>query len=325
MYTGCEVQWTSYIRNSKMNLIKKILFIFFASYSLSVNANVPSWSFDNVNNGWDSPSLAEMYFHYSETQRQWAWELLGKYSFKGDEKILDFGCGDGKVTAELSRLVSNGSVLGVDLSSEMLHLAQIKFPSYAYSNLEFKKSNSLTFANFSENLSQYDMICSFAVFHLVANPLETLKNLKRHLKSTGKIFLVIPTGTNPTIYQAADEIFAKYNIEAPWAKRGVNESQTMRTLDGCSFFLKEAGYQILSLELVDIENAFYSPDELIIWMMGTVTANWNVPFSLSRPFFTDLVQRMYELDPTLIDNEGRVRFKMPRIHATAEQISRGNI
>ena len=261
-----------------------------------------------------------MYFHYSETQRQWAWELLGKHRFKGNEKILDFGCGDGKITAEISHLVPDGSVLGVDLSPEMLRLAQIKFPQYAYPNLVFRRSSSLVFADFSENSSLYDVICSFAVFHLVAEPLETLKNLKQGLKSTGRLLLVIPTGTNPTIYQVANDIFTKYNIDSPWANQKVKDCQTMRTLEGCSYFLKEAGYHILSLDLIETENAFYSLEELITWMMGTVTANWNIPISHSRAFFTDLVQRMHELDSTLIDQEGRVRFKMPRIHAVAEPL-----
>jgi trans-aconitate 2-methyltransferase len=304
-----------------MRVLHHILLTFlFSVHLIFLEGNVPNWSFDSTNTGWNSHSLAEMYFHYSETQRQWAWELLGKHRLKGNEKILDFGCGDGKITAELSRLVPDGNVLGVDLSSEMLHLAQIKFPQYAFPNLEFKQSSSLIFADFSSNSSLYDVICSFAVFHLVANPLEILKNLKHSLKSNGRLLLVIPTGTNPTIYQAADEIFTKYNIDSPWGNQKIKESQTMRTLEGCSYFLKEASYRIVSLDLIETENAFYSLEELITWMMGTVTANWNIPISQSRAFFTDLVQRMYELDSALIDQEGRVRFKMPRIHVVAEPL-----
>ncbi|HSX38734.1 MAG TPA: methyltransferase domain-containing protein [Chlamydiales bacterium] len=296
--------------------VKIILFNLITSASLLFSADVPNWSFNDIHNGWNCEPLTHLYFHYSETQRQWAWELLGKSPFKGDENILDFGCGDGKITAEMSHLVPNGSIIGIDLSTEMLHLAQIKFPHYAYPNLEFKKSDSLTFSDFPE-APLYDVICSFSVFHLVANPLDTLKNLKSRLKLTGKLQLVIPTGTNSVLYRAANEIFSKYNIEAPWSKTVGNENPTMRTLDGCSYFLKEAGYDILSLEIINTENAFYDLDEFIVWMVGTVTANWNIPFSLSRTFFTDLVQRMYELEPQMIDEEGGVRFQMPRIHAIA--------
>lgn len=44
---------------------------------------------------------------------------------------------------------------------------------------------------------------------------------------------------------------------------------------------------------------------------------WQIPLSIARNFYTDLVYRMYDLDPTMIDQEERVRFKMPRIHLIA--------
>jgi len=69
--------------------------------------------------------------------------------------------------------------------------------------------------------------------------------------------------------------------------------------------------------MVDTDNPFYDKEELIVWMMGNTTANWNIPFSISRSFFSDLVERMSLLDPNLIDEEGRIHFKLSRIHLTA--------
>jgi ubiquinone/menaquinone biosynthesis C-methylase UbiE len=45
-----------------------------------------------------------------------------------DEHILDVGCGDGKVTAELARAVPKGSVTGIDASPEMIRFARKTFP-----------------------------------------------------------------------------------------------------------------------------------------------------------------------------------------------------
>src|SRR5579871_2434148 len=106
----------------------------------SLHASVPDWAFDDVHKGWSSDALAKTYFHYSEMQRQWAWEILGKLPLNGSETILDFGCGDGKITAQISRLIPRGKILGVDLAPEMLHIAHIKFPPCAYPNLTFKRS-----------------------------------------------------------------------------------------------------------------------------------------------------------------------------------------
>ncbi len=48
---------------------------------------------------WD----AEDYARNSSAQLEWATELMVKLALKGDEALLDIGCGDGKIMAELSR------------------------------------------------------------------------------------------------------------------------------------------------------------------------------------------------------------------------------
>ncbi len=45
----------------------------------------------------------EEYNKSSSKQQKWAHELILKLDFKGDERVLDIGCGDGKVTAEIAR------------------------------------------------------------------------------------------------------------------------------------------------------------------------------------------------------------------------------
>ncbi len=223
-----------------MNKLRTILLSLSILTSFSLTAtNVSSLTLTDVDGGWNSDSLAKLYFHNSETQRQWAWESISKLSLSGDEKILDFGCGDGKVSADMARLVKNGTVLGIDISEKMIHVARIYFPSYAFPNLQFKNSASITFSDLPGN-QDYDLVSSFAVFHLISNPLEVLKNLKTHLKPSGKLLLVVPTGKNPALFQAANEIFQNYGMEAPWNKKDNPNAQSMRTLDGCAFFRKRS-------------------------------------------------------------------------------------
>jgi trans-aconitate methyltransferase len=83
---------------------------------------------------WDAADYAAN----SIVQQTWARELIAKLKLHGDEHILDVGCGDGKVTAELARAVPRGSVTGVDASAEMIKFAKKTFPPSEISNLKFQ-------------------------------------------------------------------------------------------------------------------------------------------------------------------------------------------
>ena len=63
----------------------------------------------------------------SAVQQTWARELIARLNLRGDEHILDVGCGDGKVTAEIARAVPRGSVTGIDASAEMIAFARKTF------------------------------------------------------------------------------------------------------------------------------------------------------------------------------------------------------
>jgi trans-aconitate methyltransferase len=74
----------------------------------------------------------------SAAQQIWARELIAQLNLRGDEHILDVGCGDGKVTAELAHAVPKGSVTGIDASPEMIRFARKSFPPGKHPNLEFQ-------------------------------------------------------------------------------------------------------------------------------------------------------------------------------------------
>ena len=84
---------------------------------------------------WD----AREYEKHSQGQLKWARELIEKISLKGTENVLDLGCGDGKVTADISKIVSEGSIIGVDNSAEMIKLAKDRHSEAIYPNLSFQE------------------------------------------------------------------------------------------------------------------------------------------------------------------------------------------
>ena len=91
---------------------------------------------------WD----ATTYDRISDAQESWGHEIIEYRKWKGNEIVLDAGCGSGRLTKILSHKVPQGKVIAVDSDSSMIRLAKenlIKF-----SNIEFIKMDV------SENLQK---------------------------------------------------------------------------------------------------------------------------------------------------------------------------
>jgi SAM-dependent methyltransferase len=56
---------------------------------------------------------------------------------RAKDRVLDIGCGTGRSTRDVARLATRGSVLGVDLSSQMLELARERSAADGLTNVQF--------------------------------------------------------------------------------------------------------------------------------------------------------------------------------------------
>jgi trans-aconitate 2-methyltransferase len=69
---------------------------------------------------WD----AQTYDKVSDPQYEWGLEVLERLELKGDEYVMDAGCGSGRVTAKLLEMLPEGRVLCVDASEQMMAKAR---------------------------------------------------------------------------------------------------------------------------------------------------------------------------------------------------------
>ena len=66
----------------------------------------------------------QKYEQASRHQKEWGQKLFSDLHLNGNESILDLGCGDGVLTEQLSMLVPEGSVIGIDASIGMIDTAK---------------------------------------------------------------------------------------------------------------------------------------------------------------------------------------------------------
>tara|TARA_Y100000996_G_scaffold394381_1_gene358683 strand:- start:1849 stop:3900 length:2052 start_codon:yes stop_codon:yes gene_type:complete len=149
--------------------------------------------------------------------------------------ILDFGCGTGSSAINLSRLLNNTKIIGIDNDETLIDIAKQKAIHYGYANLKFFYSNKF----FSNDSNKYDFILLSGVHeHLTKKERITLMPLLwRKLKPNGIIFInQTPyrwsifenhTSTLPFINYMSDSIAIKY---AKRFSKRVRETETWHEL-----------------------------------------------------------------------------------------------
>ena len=128
---------------------------------------------------------SEEYRQHSTGQQDWGRELIRKLHLQGTEQVLDIGCGDGRITAEIAKILTTGSITGIDSSPQMIGLAKKQFPSDQYGNLSFEimDGSCLIFRE------QFDIVFSNAALHWVTDHKPVLAGIYKSLKPGGKILL----------------------------------------------------------------------------------------------------------------------------------------
>ena len=121
---------------------------------------------------------AERYKKASAHQRQWGKKLIAELDLKGNERILDLGCGDGGITVQLAKLVPNGLVVGIDASQGMIEAAR---NTYKAENMRFDLMD-IGAIDFDD---EFDVVFSNAALHWVKGHERLIANVYRSLRASG--------------------------------------------------------------------------------------------------------------------------------------------
>jgi trans-aconitate 2-methyltransferase len=120
------------------------------------------------------------YDEIADPMFEWGMASLATLSVKGNERVLDAGCGSGRLTEELLGLLPEGSVVALDFSPKMMEQARQRLSKYG-DRAEFVEASLQDF----ELSDPVDGVFSNAVFHWVPDHSEMFKSLHRALKPGG--------------------------------------------------------------------------------------------------------------------------------------------
>ena len=160
---------------------------------------------------------------YSERVKEF-YELLNV-----KDSILDLGCGPGNVSKQLLSYGKEFSIIGVDLSEEMVKLAQQNVPNANFSCHDIRN------INFEEE-SFHAIIMSFCIVHLTGDEMILLiKKVSKYLKKNGKVFLSFMQGDNEifeTTSFSNEEIYFKFymssEVERILKDNGISTLKTIK-------------------------------------------------------------------------------------------------
>ena len=255
----------------------------------------------------------EAYAKSSSAQKKWAEELISKIRIRGDERVLDIGSGDGKITVQIASLLPHGSAVGIDNSPEMVEFARGKFPVSSWSNLSFQfgDASDLRYEN------EFDLVVSFACLHWILDHGPVLEGIKRGLKIGGRLFLQFGgAGNAEEILEVVDEMisedrWAKYfkQFSFPYGFFGIEEYKG---------WLAQAGLRAVRVELIPKDMVQPGRSGLTSWIEST----WlpyieSIPEELRRDFVDEMVEGYASTHP--LDDDGQIHVKMMRLEVEAEK------
>ena len=247
----------------------------------------------------------------SVVQQTWARELIGKLNLGGDEHILDVGCGDGKVTAEIAWALPRGAVTGIDASAEMIAFAKKTFPRKKFTNLEFHAMDArrIKFAR------RFDLVFSNAALHWVDDHEKFLRGAAAALKPGGR--LVVSCGGKGN----AQDVFVALRPEmrlAHWRQffRKIPEPYFFYAPDEYKKWLAKAGFQAHRIRLAPKDATYPGADGFATWLRTTwIPYVQRVPESAREEFIAAVTRRYVSKHPP--DAENKVHVRMVRLEIDA--------
>jgi trans-aconitate 2-methyltransferase len=233
---------------------------------------------------------AELYGQRSGLQKAMAAEVLALLELRGTERVLDVGCGEGRITAEIAARVPRGSVAGVDSSHNMIDLASSQFGPNVQPNLRFQVAD----ARHLPFREEFDLVVSFNALHWIPEQELALQSIHAALRPGGVAQLrLVPAGERKSIENVLEET----RLSSRWSSyfEGFHDPYLHLTLEQYAMLAEQNGFHV---ERIHSESkAWDFGSRAVFFAFSSVTTvEWTrrLPDNDKSPFVNEVLDR-YQL------------------------------
>ena len=259
---------------------------------------------------WDAAEYEEV----SAPQTSWGASFLEIFlerrGLRGDERVVDAGCGTGRVTELLLRHLPNGKVLAVDASGAMVEVARERFAGDSRVRVERQDLLRL------EVERPVDVIFSTATFHWIMDHDRLFGRLARALKPGG--MLVAQCGGKGNIARTlavTEQVMSEERFRGFFA--GWDEGWNFADPGTTRVRLEAAGFEEIETWLHEEPTEFGSVDELARFLKTVVLRQHLafLPEEARDPFASAVAGRLAEEGLLIVDYVRLNVFATRSVHA----------
>ena len=236
------------------------------------------------------------YSRHSKLQYDFAHTMLRACEIKPTDRILDIGCGDGKITADIAEIVKNGQVIGTDISQQMIHFAT-RAHTPRYGNLGFMVMN----AELNVFRKQFDVVTSFCCLHWVRKQSDALKGIQLALVENGKALLLVPL-RHQELYSAIEAVVDS----KPWSPffAGFTNPHMFFSRAQYKKLLLDSGMSPQTLDETTMQYTLRTKLEFEMFLKAWLPHIKMIPESLQNKFMDDIGNKYIESNPDFASDAG---------------------
>lgn len=232
---------------------------------------------------------AAEYTQHSSLQEAMAAEVLALLALRGDERVLDVGCGDGRITAQIADRVPAGTVVGVDASPDMIAHARQAYAAggtHARPRLSFDVADARALPFTAE----FDLLVSFNALHWVHDAALPLRGIAAALRPGGRAQLRMVTHGSTASLEEVAEATRKL---PPWAGYfAAFDDPYLRLAADAYAALAEAAGLRTSKVTTQLRAWDFHTDEAFFGFCSAGFGAWTqrLPAALHRPFVEEVIR-----------------------------------